>query len=108
VPGQTIGFVMLPIVGFAGRIKIKCDSLGSNTTYISIFHKDAAKLDAIIIDNNQIILPAGADGFIIHTTTDSREAEVNLSSEVKWYGIRYGVNHKGRGASSIKASVVPQ
>jgi hypothetical protein len=107
-PAQTTNFTITPAIGFSGKVNIKSDSLGRNVTYISIFHKDAAMLDAITIDNNQITFPPSTDSFIVHTTTDSRETEVNLPSGIKHFGTRYGVNNKGRGATSTKASVIPQ
>lgn len=108
VPAQTTSFSMKPISGVMGRVKIKSDSLGKDITYITIFHKQPDMLDAIIADGNQILFPACPEPFIVHTTTNPRETEVKLASGIKWYGFRYGVNRKGRGANSLKATVIPQ
>jgi len=107
-PGQTTGFAMAPVASVSGRAKIKSDSVGRDVTYITIFHTNPDLLDQIIINQNQIKMPANDKPFIIHTTTDSRETEVDLTSGEKWHGIRYAVNTKGRGANSTKASVIPQ
>ena len=107
-PGQTTNFLMAPVAGVSGRAIIKSDSLGSGITYTSIFHTDSNLLDQITYNNNQLTLPPSAQPFIIHTTTISRETEVDLTSGIKWYGIRFGVNNKGRGVNSSKVSVIPQ
>lgn len=107
-PGQCTNFSIIPAIGFSGRAKVKSDSLGINVIYTSIFHTRQDMLDAITLDNNQISIPASTEPFIIHTTTDSRETDVNLTSGVKWHGMRFGSNRKGRGANSTKASVIPQ
>ena len=107
-PGQTTNFLMTPVAGVSGRAKIKSDSLGKGITFISIFHTDSNLLDLISFNNNQLTLPPTSQPFIIHTTTDSREDEVDLTSGVKWHGIRFGVNNKGKGINSSKVSVIPQ
>jgi len=107
-PRQTTNFSMVPVPGVPGRAKIKSDSLGIDITYISIFHNDPGMLDAITVVNNQITIPPSDKPFIIHTTTDSRATEVELTSGVKCHGFRFGVNRKGHGPDSTKASVIPQ
>ena len=108
VPGQTTNFLMSPVAGVTGRAKIKSDSLGKGVTYVSIFHTDTNLLDQISYNNNQLTLPPAAQPFIIHTTTDSREVDLDLTSGVKWHGIRFAVNNKGKGTNSSKVSVIPQ
>jgi hypothetical protein len=107
-PGQTENFSMSPVPNIAGRSKIKSNSVGSEATYISIFHTDPNLLDQISYNNNQLTLPPTTQPFVIHTTSDSRETEVDLTSGIKWHGLRFAVNRKGRGPNSNKASVIPQ
>jgi hypothetical protein len=107
-PGATTNFSISPVSNVSGRAKIKSDSLGFGMNYISIFHTDSNLLDQISYVNNQLTLPPTEKPFVIHTTTDSRETEVQLTSGEKWHGIRFGTNRKGRGPNSNKASVIPQ
>lgn len=107
-PGQTTNFSITPVASVSGRAAIKSDSLGDGVTYISIFNTNPDLLDQIRFINNQLEMPASDKPFIVHTTTNSRETEVDLTSAEKWHGIRFGVNRKGRGANSTKASAIPQ
>jgi len=107
-PAQTTNFSITPVAAVSGRARIKSDSLGDDITYITIFHTNPDLLDQILFNNNQLAMPATDRNFIIHTTTNSRDTEVDLTSGIKWHGIRFAVNRKGRGANSTKASVIPQ
>lgn len=107
-PDQVKNFKMTPVVGSPGITKIKSDAVAPNVTYVSVFNKNAALLDSVTVVNNQITIPVGSEPFIIHTTTDSREEDVILSSGEKWYGNRFALNKNGRGPASDKTSVIPQ
>jgi hypothetical protein len=107
-PGETQNFHASPVSNVSGRAKIKSDSLGLGITYVTIFHKDSNLLDQVTFSNNEVTLPPSTEPFKLHITTDSRETEVELTSGIKWHGLRFGVNGKGKGPNSSKVSVIPQ
>jgi hypothetical protein len=107
-PGQTENFQATPVANVSGRAIIKSESLGKGVTYTTIFHTDPTWLDLINFQNNQLVFPPTTQPFVVHQTTDPRRTEVELTSGTKWYGVRFGINGKGKGANSSKVSVIPQ
>jgi hypothetical protein len=108
VPGQVTDFSMAPVANVSKRAKIKSDTLGRYVNYVSIFHTEYDYLDRIYFKGNQFTLPPSDKPCVIHFTSNPRETEVELTSGIKWHGFRFGINTRGKGANSNRASVIPQ
>jgi hypothetical protein len=107
-PGQTENFQAVPVGNVSGRAIIRSESLGKGVTYTTIFHTDPNWLDQVTYKDNQLLFPPTDKPFVLHQTPDPRKTEIELTSGEKWYGLRFGINGKGKGPNSSKVSVIPQ
>ncbi|HLG35736.1 MAG TPA: hypothetical protein VI757_12715 [Bacteroidia bacterium] len=102
-PAKVLGLTLTQTQQ-SGTIVSNCLPLEHAKGFITIL--SLTPTPQIVIDGNQLVIPAGGQNIIIHVSTTRKATHTGLTPGAKYYVVKFAFNAAGRGPDSDMNSIM--